>query len=265
VLSDPGDADRESRELLDLERELPLGTSADIGLRVRPIEDLSFGVAFHQQVLLRAEGSNDTRAGGIRLDDPIDFAAFLEPDELVFGAWWRPVDRLAISADVSWARWSAFVTIHDQKPDPGFDDTMNVRVGIEAHATDFLDVRGGWAFEPSPVPEQIGITNFVDADRHVITLGAGLDLAALDAGHARFDVHARTVLFGTASATKDRTRLPDDDLETPGRQTGNLGFPGWEGSAFYWEVGIGMTVPLGRDPEAAPDDAPTPGSDEATP
>jgi long-chain fatty acid transport protein len=41
-----------------------------------------------------------------------------------------------------------------------------------------IPLRAGYVYERSPVPKQVGITNFVDTDRHTLTVGAGLTLNA---------------------------------------------------------------------------------------
>jgi long-subunit fatty acid transport protein len=43
-----------------------------------------------------------------------------------------------------------------------------------------LLVRAGYAFEPSPVPEQSAATNFLDSDRHLLAGGAAVQLAGLE-------------------------------------------------------------------------------------
>lgn len=73
-----------------------------------------------------------------------------------------------------------------------------------------VPVRAGYVFERSPVPDQAGVTNFADADRHTFTFGAGVALNAITKiipGALRFDVH------GQVSALPERTmkkRSPAD-------------------------------------------------------
>lgn len=73
---------------------------------------------------------------------------------------------------------------------PAFQDRFVPRLGLEytlgfgterrvsgraAKAKAFeIPLRLGYAYERSPVPPQTGFTNFVDADRHTISLGAGI-------------------------------------------------------------------------------------------
>ena len=38
-------------------------------------------------------------------------------------------------------------------------------------------LRGGYAYEPSPAPEQQGETNFIDNDKHTLSAGVGVSIA----------------------------------------------------------------------------------------
>jgi long-subunit fatty acid transport protein len=92
---------------------------------------------------------------------------------------------------------------------PAFEDRFVPRLGLE-YVLGFGSVRKvsgrdepakafevplrlGYAYEASPVPPQVGRTNFVDADRHTVSLGTGFVLNAPFAilpGSLRLDAHA---------------------------------------------------------------------------
>ena len=40
-------------------------------------------------------------------------------------------------------------------------------------------MRGGYSYEPTPVPEQIGESSLADSDKHTFSIGAGLTLRRL--------------------------------------------------------------------------------------
>jgi long-chain fatty acid transport protein len=154
--------------------------------------------------------------------------AFL-PQQVVFGAAVRPRHDLLVSADLTWVDWSAYASpvsrvrygfdipippelqgsVHIPAAPPGTDplppsfrDRLVPRIGAEwrhAFTGSFeLRVRAGWAFEASPVPAQTGETNFVDADRHVLTAGLGLAMAVLPSILPRpleLDLHGQLFLF----------------------------------------------------------------------
>ncbi|MBW2526170.1 MAG: outer membrane protein transport protein, partial [Deltaproteobacteria bacterium] len=67
-----------------------------------------------------------------------------------------------------------------------------------------LPVRAGYVYEQSPVPDQTGPTNYVDADRHTVSAGLGVTLNAPAeelGGSLYLDVH------GALSVLPERTTL----------------------------------------------------------
>jgi hypothetical protein len=141
--------------------------------------------------------------------------------------------------DLVRARWSRYRTIHDAEPRPRFDDVLDVRVGAEWTPLPALDLRGGYAYEPTPVPPQSRETNLFDADRHVIAIGAGLRL-----GSMRIDAQLRTHVLGTHEAVKETPTLPDDDPTIPGRQIKNFGYPSISASGSFWQMGLTLVGTL---------------------
>ncbi|GAC1352288.1 MAG: hypothetical protein NVSMB1_13670 [Polyangiales bacterium] len=154
--------------------------------------------------------------------------AFL-PRQLVIGGSHDATDWFTIDADLTFVNWAAYQSpatlitartevgkdlpssFTPEKPaptviiEPRFQNRFVPRVGVEARlpigrsgsAPDRigheLGLRAGYFFERSPIPPQSNGTNFVDADRHAFTVGAGVKLHHLldeFPGDVRFDVHA---------------------------------------------------------------------------
>jgi long-subunit fatty acid transport protein len=128
-------------------------------------------------------------------------AALFTPRQLWLGGTYKPVDALLLSLDIGWLNWSAFpsptATVSvgldvpdvpfisaDQIPPPTtvvqskFSDIISVRFGLEGtvkfepHVQ--LDLRAGYAYEPSPAPDQPGVTSYVDNNKHTVGYGIGL-------------------------------------------------------------------------------------------
>jgi long-subunit fatty acid transport protein len=158
-----------------------------------------------------------------------------QPTSVAVGFAARLSRRVLVAGDVVWQRWSAFrnpaadialaldlkdlndlVDIPDALALPGafFHDIVIPRLGLEVgalrgrHAA--LDVRAGWAYEPSPAPEQQGETNFMDADKHSMTLGLGLTLAGLTELLPR-PVHLDVSLGLTLVQARTHRKLMADD------------------------------------------------------
>jgi hypothetical protein len=207
-----------------------------------------------------ASGTFDIRAGAVRVVDEYRFYDLLAPEEVALGVAAWPVPTVSVSVDATWARWSQYRTIHGEDPEPGFSDVVDVRAGAEWTAHRAMRVRAGYAFLPSPVPEQTGRHNFLDAHRHQITFGAGLDLEALAGFPLRVDLAFRFQVLHTQHATKDAATLPDAAPGVTGVTIANLGYPGFTARGSVSQATLSLTFPLGErvtydpPPDAADDD-----------
>ena len=233
--------------VVDVRNELVTEASAMAGVRWAPLDDFALGLAWRQEQAVDAEGPNDVRAGALVVDAVIDFHEVFAPMEVAFGVWGRPVPALALSADAVFARWSTFRTIHDRPAEPELDDVVSVRAGLEWWVAPFFAVRGGWGFEPTPVPEQRATSNFVDTDRHVLAMGMGFDLEELGWARLRVDLHARFHLHARATHTKDPALLEDAHPDIDGLQIDNQGYPGYDAGGTFGQIGATVTVPLAAE------------------
>src|SRR5690606_40448022 len=129
---------------------------------------------------------------GTSVDGPIGLLftgpSTYSPHEVAAGgsARWK---RLTLSAELLFQNWerlnqvsARIITEFDEAelgvevpasdfvpPPPGYRNTFTPRFGA-AYAFDVdvytLTVRAGYAFVPTPVPAQTGVTNFADSNRH---------------------------------------------------------------------------------------------------
>ena len=124
-----------------------------------------------------------------------------QPWQLTGGAALRLKRTILVTFDVTFARWSEFpvpaanltlgldIGVYNDKvnlppprsyPSSGFHDIVIPRAGIEWRAWQWpkmaIDLRGGYSYEPTPVPEQVGESSFADSDKHTFAVGAGLEL-----------------------------------------------------------------------------------------
>ncbi len=231
-----------------LDRNLTFEASPFFGVRGRPLQKLSLAVVYRDRSISRASGSQRTVAGGILADDPIDFLAFWDPAELVFGAAVGPLAGLTVSTDVTVHRWSDFRDGFGRPLDQPFGDTVSVRQGLEWRCRRHIfALRAGWAVEPSPIPEQVGGTNYLGGSSLVLGLGGGVDFRPLLHWPVAIDAHVRTRLGGLQSAMKDPGKIADADPNTPGQQITNLGYPGFASRANLYQAGLTLTVFVGKD------------------
>lgn len=233
------------------DRHLTLTPSFVLGARWQIIEELAFGLVWRQGGATRASGTFDIRAGSIAVLDEYRFYDLLAPEEIALGVCVTPLAALSLSLDLTWGRWSEYRTIHEELPDPLFSDVVDVRAGAEWRAHESLRVRLGYGFLPSPVPEQVALHNFLDAHRHELALGLGLDLEPLARMPVTIDLALRFHAQHQQRATKDAARLGDATPDTLGQTLDNLGYPGFRSRGSVAQVALAITVRLDGVPSAA--------------
>ena len=179
----------------------------------------------------------------------VDFAT---PRQVAIGLGWdRP--RFALSVDLTWNQWSTIVpntarideeltdvqiglldlnaqVLNARQTDSlDFRDTLEIRVGGEWRPNSLplqgkvggrfrelgLILRAGYSYEPSFVPEQTALTNFLDNPTHVVGLGVGLwtrvPFEMLE-GPISFDLFGQVHVLQDRVHVKDPTILEDPEL-----------------------------------------------------
>jgi long-chain fatty acid transport protein len=158
-----------------------------------------------------------------------------EPREVVLGAAYSFLDRLTVELDVTWMDYSDYQASTPQYefedevpdwvktflsmnnfPDPGFRDIFVPRVGTEFLVNKYLVLRGGYYYQASPVPDQRGITNYADADKHVFSVGGGVR-AYLPPKILEKPIHIDFVF--QAQLLEERTVVKDDPEDPFGDYT----------------------------------------------
>lgn len=181
------------------------------GILWEPSKEWSFGLTYRGESLVELDLNAQVQAdiigllGSQALNGFMDVSSFntnfFAPHQIFFGIGWNFFPGSLLAVDVGGLRWSRYPTPTarvsiDFQVDPletssllpapsapiapEFHDIFAIRLGLE-HTVDWGTnvsgiFRGGYAFEPSPAPRQSGITNYVDTDKHLVTLGFGLGL-----------------------------------------------------------------------------------------
>jgi long-chain fatty acid transport protein len=178
-----------------------------------------------------------------------------EGDVLSRGAY-----TMGVAASMKYAFWSSYQDRHGDSPavygaDLAWKDTVTVALGVR-HA--YRRVRGfmDLVYAPSPVPDQVGRSNYVDNDRVGMVLGGDVDLdlgvAKLRPGVQLF-AHRLIPRHVTKDDARIRDELPDDSVfasthdPVPGArglQTNNPGWPGFASAGWLWGGAFTLSVPL---------------------
>jgi long-chain fatty acid transport protein len=184
----------------------------NFGIRWKPRSDLTFGVAYRSEITLDIDGeanflaTTPTGLGAIGLSSSAVFpytraratskasTSITLPDSLDLAVAWQPTDKLTLEFDATRTGWSSFnrLLIHfdspefaafNNQPDPrNWQDVWSYKFGGQYAVNDRLDLRAGYSFDTTPVPDATVDPILPDADRHSFAIGAGIhnNFAALD-------------------------------------------------------------------------------------
>lgn len=259
-----------------VDEKVPTIARVIAGVAVQVTPALRLGATFRQRFEVAFATIADTEVAGEPIDLDLRASGQFTPHQLVVGAAYRQGGARG-ELDVTYARWSSypgpFVAVNSALPlvgplagalpDVPFRDTVTVRLGGELATSDALTLRGGYAFETSPIPaEQPGVTNLMDGPKHTIATGVGLGWTRAGGKRARLDLHVAAQLVGARTLTKALfdpdadepydpfTSLRDevtDDAGVPatqGAQISNPGYPGIEGGGQVFSAGVTLEVEL---------------------
>ena len=96
------------------------------------------------------------------------------PRQFTWGGMWKK-EKWMVTGDLIYTVWSDYKNHHLETTN--FSDTWSPRLGIEYTPKTDHTVRFGVRYEPTPVGEQTGRTNYIDNHRAVLSVGSGHTLS----------------------------------------------------------------------------------------
>ncbi|WP_167320872.1 OmpP1/FadL family transporter [Desulfosudis oleivorans] len=193
--SPPGQAKMD----LKMEQALVMGAYFSPGKLWRSLDTLELGVAYRAESQLditpfRAIASTDL--GGIPLNIKMALVDYYQPEMYSVGLAYS-LNRLTLSADLEFQQWSGFEFSTPMQENYGgelkeFDDIFVPKLGLAYDFNPSLDLLFGYYYEPSFVPDEAvsGRMNFLDNDKHVVSLGCVYQLPKLSMvkGNSEFSI-----------------------------------------------------------------------------
>jgi len=182
------------------------------GLWFKPTSWLRIGAGYREKLVMELDLPNTIRipplsgfeGGGVPIlrESELTVLAYtwshFSPRAFELGVAAEPTDRLLFSANLTYMQWSAMATdapatyvyvtggladifptmIGPLPPAPDFHDTLTPSFGFEGRPIldDHwrLDLRAGYRYRPTPVPDETGYNNYLDSNTHIFSSGIGL-------------------------------------------------------------------------------------------
>ncbi len=167
------------------------------GIKFRPTNSLVLAAVYREATQASLEPELKIFVGETQVLPTITILNLFnyDPREVVAAVMYRFGSRLIAEVDVTWMDYSNYQAstpqyeFEEEVPDwvrtlmsmnnvppPGFRDVFVPRFGLQYMGNRYLTLRAGYYYQASPVPDQTGVTNYADADKHVIAAGAGVNL-----------------------------------------------------------------------------------------
>ena len=167
-------------------------TGFTAGVLFKPLERLSVGLSYRSKFDVNLEGDVDfdvppeaapLTAGGTLFQDGNGVSRLDFPEQVSLSTATQVTEALMLLTDVTWTRWSRNDEISIEfksstQPDivesQNWDDTYRFAVGARyAPPSDLFVLRGGLAFDQSPVSDDNRTAGLPVGDRLTLALGAG--------------------------------------------------------------------------------------------
>ena len=205
------------------------GTATDVGYNLgllwKPRPEVSFGAAYRSKITLHLKGdanflaTTPTGMGAIGLSSASVFpytraratstvsTTITLPDTLDLAVAWRPTERITLAFDATWTDWRHFDRLlinfdspqfheFNNQPDPrNWRDVWGYKFGGQYALNSMLDLRAGYFFDNTPVPDATVDPLLPDSDRHSFSIGAGIhsSLGTIDLAYMWVHFLDRTV------------------------------------------------------------------------
>jgi long-chain fatty acid transport protein len=189
-----------------------VGVGANAALTVRPADGHAVALTYRSPVTVDYEGECElggfpAGAEGAGLSRSSDFETSVEfPTIVGLGYGVEVTDKWRVEADVEWIEFSRYDALEldagnnnlllnsPQSASPtapavvrqDWKDTWTFGVGTDYAVTETVTLRAGYIYLQSPIPDETLAPTLPDADRHVVSLGAGFRQGRnrLDLGYA---------------------------------------------------------------------------------
>lgn len=184
----------------------------NVGVLYEPSTTTRVGLTYRSAVNHTLQGQADftvptaatpLTATGLFTDTDATAAVNL-PDTISLGVYQQLSSQLALTGDLTWTNWSDFqelrISYDSIQPDTvvpeNWNDTLRVALGLTYDINETWTVRGGVAYDPTPVPQEFLTARIPDSDRTWLSLGlsyAPTENLSFDVAYTHVFLNDRTI------------------------------------------------------------------------
>ncbi|VFQ44108.1 OmpP1/FadL family transporter [Desulfoluna butyratoxydans] len=204
---------------IGMELEDDVNYSYNIGVMYKPKETITLGLTYRSECDADFEG--DVFKDGVKVATAT--MDYNHPQQIQAGVRYQPHDKFSIECDLVWTDWSINKDQVSKLSNPidigvfpgadpiqsgmeeayerDWEDTKQLRFGMEYIINDMITVRGGYFYDPTPIPDNTLDMQWPDADKKTYSLGAGFNFGryTIDAVFQYTDIEQARVVGGEST------------------------------------------------------------------
>ena len=167
----------------------------NFGLLWKPRNDLSFGVNYRSAITLNLSGDATFGAttplgmaviGGTQAAAGNATTSIRLPDSPTLAVAWKPIEKLTLEFDAMRTGWSSYnmlevkyespqMAVFNNNPIPkNWNDSWSYSLGVQYSLNPTIDLRAGYTYDTTPVPDTTLGPDLPDAARHNYSVGIGI-------------------------------------------------------------------------------------------
>lgn len=169
------------------------GIGFNIGLHLKPSENLYFGLNFRSGLDMKVSEGNAKFRVPTSLSGNFpntDFSTTLKlPDMITLGVAGKVTPDLTLQADLIYATWSRYTNLafdfeqntpnlQDTDEPRNYENTFAVRAGANYRINHNVDIMAGFSYDPTPTQSHLRAPDMVDGDR--IGFSGGVHLSPIN-------------------------------------------------------------------------------------
>ncbi|MCI0431657.1 MAG: outer membrane protein transport protein [Rhodospirillales bacterium] len=182
-----------------------IGFGFTAGALITPMPGTQIGIGFRSSVSHTLEGDIEVHVPVFGTSTASGSADLDTPETVGLSLYQRISDRLSLVGTVEWTNWSRFDELRVEFDTPGmpddvteenWEDTFFFALGANYQLSKSLLVRGGVAYDQTPVRDEFRTARLPDEDRYWIALGgtyALTDMLTIDVGYAHVFVRDSSI------------------------------------------------------------------------
>jgi len=224
----------------DLKAELTddANYSYNLGIMYKPVETISVGLTYRSKAEAKFEG--DVKLNGVKVSDAT--MNYDHPQQLQFGVRYQPHNKFSIECDMVWTDWSTnreqvmpvsqgvelyalpfqSVTVYEESFDRDWEDTKQLRFGMEYKINEMFTVRSGYFYDPTPIPDNTLDLQWPDADKKTYSVGTGINIGkcTVDIALQYVDIEKARIIGGESENFNESYNHQDVSAKADGYMIG---------------------------------------------